>query len=97
MDVQGFELEVFKGAARCLSFTELVLAEVSFIDVYVDCPLVSEIIEFLNVRNFQLFDIGDFRRRELDNNLWQCDFIFIKKDSFLVSDKRKDYKQIRPN
>ena len=57
---------------------------------YVDSPLVNEVIQFLDLYQFQVFDIVDFRRREIDNHLWQCDMFFIKKDSFLLKEKRKD-------
>lgn len=96
MDVQGYELNILQGAKTTLKNVQLIIAEVSLLDVYVDCPLVAEIINFLNIHHFQLFDIVDLRRRELDNNLWQCDMFFVKNDFFLLNDKRKDKKQIRP-
>ena len=96
LDVQGYELNILKGAKTILNNVNLIITEVSFIDVYVDCPLVNEVIQFLDSYQFQLFDIVDFRRREIDNHLWQCDMFFIKKDSFLLKEKRKDKKQNRP-
>jgi FkbM family methyltransferase len=96
LDVQGYELNILKGAKTILNNVNLIITEVSFIDVYVDCPLVNEVIQYLDSYQFQLFDIVDFRRREIDNHLWQCDMFFIKKDSFLLKEKRKDKKQNRP-
>ena len=96
LDVQGYELNILKGAQTILKNVNLIITEVSFNDVYVDCPLVNEVIQFLDGNQFQLFDIVDFRRREIDNHLWQCDMFFIKKDSFLLKEKRKDKKQNRP-
>ena len=96
LDVQGYELEILKGAKNCLAFTHIVLTEVSLIDVYLDCPLANDIINYLSKMKFQLFDIGDFRRRELDGHLWQCDMVFVKNNSFLISDRRKDLKHNRP-
>ena len=96
LDVQGYELNILKGAQTILKNVNLIITEVSFIDVYIDCPLVNEVIQFLDGNQFQLFDIVDFRRREIDNHLWQCDMFFIKKDSFLLQEKRKDQKHNRP-
>ena len=96
LDVQGYELNILKGAKTILNNVNLIIAEVSFIDVYVDCPLVNEVIQFLDGNQFQLFDIVDLKRRPLDNHLWYCDMFFVKKDSILLKDKRKDEKQIRP-
>lgn len=96
LDVQGYELEILKGSKNILNRTNIVVTEVSLIDVYKDCPLVSQIILYLDSQGFQLYDIADFRRRELDNSLWQCDMFFIKKDDDLLLDKRKDHKQLRP-
>jgi len=59
-----------KGAKTILNNVNLIIAEVSFIDVYVDCPLVNEVIQFLDGNQFQLFDIVDLKRRPLDNHLW---------------------------
>ena len=96
LDVQGYELEILKGAKNVLKRTSLIITEVSLIDVYENCPLVSEIVKYLDTRDFQLFDIADFRRRELDNSLWQCDMFFIRKDNHILFDKRKDKKHQRP-
>jgi FkbM family methyltransferase len=96
LDVQGYELNKLKGAQTILKNVNVIITEVSFIDVYVDSPLVNEVIQFLDLYQFQVFDIVDFRRREIDNHLWQCDMFFIKKDSFLLKEKRKDKKQKRP-
>ena len=96
LDVQGYELNILTGAQSILNNVNLIITEVSLIDVYVDCPLVNEVIHFLDANQFQLFDIVDLKRRELDNHLWQCDMFFVKKDSILLRDKRKDEKQMRP-
>ena len=97
MDVQGYELNILKGAQSILKDVELIIAEVSFIDVIIDCPLANEVIQFLDSCEFQLIDVVDFKPRALDNLLWQVDMFFLKKDSFLLKDKRKDIKQLRPN
>ena len=59
LDVQGYELNILKGAKTILNNVNLIITEVSFIDVYVDCPLVNEVIQYLDSYQFQLFDIVD--------------------------------------
>lgn len=96
LDVQGYELNILKGAQSIFNNIQIIILEVSLIDVYIDCPLVSDIIFYLDKNEYQLFDIVDFKHRELDNNLWQCDMFFVRKNSYLIMDKRKDKKQLRP-
>ena len=48
LDVQGYELEILKGAKDILKRTSLIITEVSLIEVYKDCPLVSKIVEYFD-------------------------------------------------
>lgn len=47
IDVQGYELEVFKGAAETLRRIDFVISEVNRADVYKDCTRVEQLDEFL--------------------------------------------------
>jgi hypothetical protein len=88
LDVQGFELEVLSGGTRSLKNTNMVLMEVSLLDLYIDSPLVRDVINFMYDFDFVLYDIcsGDIRR-PLDNALWQSDFLFVKNSSTLREKK----------
>lgn len=88
LDVQGYELEVLKGAERALRQISVVLAEVNFIDIHVGVPLFDEILLFMRDSGFVAYDICGLSRRPLDNALWQADFIFVRRDSKLRVDKR---------
>lgn len=88
LDVQGFELEVLKGAANSLSSAEVVLMEVSLIEINKGAPLIHEVMNFMSTRGFVCYDICSIVRRPLDNALWQTDLIFVKADSPLVSSKK---------
>lgn len=47
IDVQGFELEVFKGAVKTLPFINIIYTEVNFEEVYKGCVQMHELDEFL--------------------------------------------------
>ncbi|HUN21928.1 MAG TPA: FkbM family methyltransferase [Anaerolineales bacterium] len=88
LDVQGYELEILKGADSYIESLELILIELNFIDIHRQAPLFLEVTEWLGKRNFVAFDICGITRRPLDNALWQADFIFLPENSKLRSDKR---------
>ncbi len=80
LDVQGYELEVLRGAASVLSHCEFVFLEASLIPVNAGCPLMAEILGFMSERGFRIFDICSLMRRT-DESLWQSDLLFIKEKS----------------
>jgi hypothetical protein len=47
LDVQGFEMEVLKGAVKCLQGTRYILTETSFAPLYKDEPLFLDYVRFL--------------------------------------------------
>jgi FkbM family methyltransferase len=57
LDVQGFEMNVLKGAEETLKRTSIVLLEAGNHDVYVGSPRYYEIDEYLRDRGFILYDI----------------------------------------
>ncbi len=90
LDVQGYELEVLKGAEKSLQEIQVILAEVNLLDIHQNVPLLSEMISWLNERGWETYDICGLTRRPLDQALWQADFIFVPRNSTLRSDKRWD-------
>lgn len=54
MDVQGFELEVLKGAVKTLEQIEAVYLEASFLPLYADQPLATELVVWLDQHGFGL-------------------------------------------
>ena len=88
LDVQGYELEVLKGAQNTLTNAEVCLLEVSLLDLGDGMPLASTVINFMAEFNYQMYDITQFMRRPYDKALFQIDLMFIKKDSSLIKEKR---------
>lgn len=87
IDVQGYELEVLKGTEKTLNQIQVILAEINLLEIYKDAPLLAELIAWLDARNWVTYDICSFWRRPLDQALWQSDFIFVQRDSFLRANK----------
>ncbi len=88
VDVQGFELEVLKGGKKALDACEVCMLEVSLIEIIPECPLLSEVLIFMNERNFEPYDVTELMRRPFDKALFQLDVMFVKKSSRLLESKR---------
>jgi FkbM family methyltransferase len=87
LDVQGYELEVLKGAARVLTQVEAVLLEVSLLAINAGCPTFAEVVAFLDRAGFELFDFCSQVRRN-DGVLWQTDLLFLRRGSRFAPDAR---------
>ena len=90
LDVQGYELEVLKGATRALASAEFVLLEVSVWQYNENSPLIEEVVAFMSGAGFVTYDVFDINRLS-DGTLLQLDVLFIRKDSFLLDEKRVVY------
>lgn len=88
LDVQGYELEVLKGAERVLLSAEAVLMELNLLPILSGAPLFHEAIEFMARRGFHVYEFGTFYRRPYDGALWQTDVFFVRSTSPLVSYQR---------
>ncbi|MEM1041289.1 MAG: FkbM family methyltransferase [Bacteroidota bacterium] len=75
LDVQGYELEVLRGASACLPTCEFVLMEVSVVPMNLGAPTVDEVFAFMTERGFRMLDLCDQHRRH--DVLVQVDLLFI--------------------
>ncbi|MBP0017177.1 MAG: FkbM family methyltransferase [Cyanobacteria bacterium SBLK] len=87
LDVQGYELEILKGAEENLAQMQVIIAELAVLELYQGVPLLSEIVEWFRQRNWETYDICGFWRRPLDLAMWNVDFMFIPREHFLRQDK----------
>ena len=78
IDVQGFELEVLKGALELLKKVDYLLIEVSDNTIYEEQPLSIEIITFLESKNFKILKQTSKTKNNLSNN-FQGDVLFHNK------------------
>lgn len=78
-DVQGYELEVLRGAERVLRSLDAVLLEVSFRHLYEGQPLAHEIVGHMAGRGFRIFDVCSYSQDE-SGDLVQSDLLFVRGD-----------------
>jgi FkbM family methyltransferase len=76
LDVQGFELEVLKGATSALEKCRWVLCEVSFTELYAGQCLFSDVAAFLAESGFEVHAFGE--RTPTGRPLLQADVLFTR-------------------
>ena len=79
IDTQGYEMEVLRGAKRCLSGNiRTIQVELSLVKLYERQPLMLEVCNFLNELEFTLTHIIPGFRDPSSGKLLQFDGIFCK-------------------
>lgn len=77
LDVQGYELEVLKGAGEVLKKCAAVILEVSLIEINKGTPLLEDVVTFMKQRGFVVYEVLGIHRRPLDKAMNQIDLIFV--------------------
>lgn len=92
LDIQGFELEALKGAAKTFGYTEVYILEVSLFAFgnMQNTPLFAEVVNFMLDRDYVVYDFPGFGRRPYDGALGQCDICFVKKEGLLRASNNWD-------
>jgi FkbM family methyltransferase len=85
VDVQGFELEVLKGAKESLKSIEIIIIETSYLELYESQPLFDDVYTFLKNSGFVYYGNFDQMPDPKTGLVLQSDAIFIKKDITLSS------------
>jgi FkbM family methyltransferase len=94
LDVQGYELEVLKGASIALREVQAIIAEVSFFSFQQGMPVFHKVVESLAQYGFVVADIFSLNMRPLDNAAAQADVLFIKSTHPLRHDNRWDHDSV---
>ena len=84
-DVQGYEIEVVRGAGKLLPAIEAILLEVSIRKIYDNIPLAHDIIAVMGSLDYRIFDICNYSQRPLDRELAQADIMFVRSNSGLFA------------
>ena len=87
LDVQGYELEILKGAEDYLAQIQVIIAELAVLELYQGTPLLSEVVDWFHQRHWETYDLCGFWRRPLDLAMWTVDFMFVPDDHILRQDK----------
>ena len=88
LDVQGYELEVLRGAAQTLQRTEVTLLETSLMPYNEGAPTFADVVRFMEEAGFVVYDFCGQFRRETDHALFQTDVAFVRPDSPLRRRKK---------
>jgi FkbM family methyltransferase len=75
LDVQGFELEVLKGAEPVLGRIDFIYCEAQFRELYRGAPLAGDLFSWLRARGFTLLRMAQFRADD-EGRLMECDMLF---------------------
>lgn len=94
LDVQGYELEVLKGAGRTLPGVQAIIAEVSFYSFQHHMPIFHEVAEHLTAHGFVVADILSLSLRPLDDTVGQSDVLFMQATHPLRSDNKWDHDSV---
>jgi FkbM family methyltransferase len=92
-DVQGFELQVLKGAENTLLDTEVVVLEARLFESYNDAPELYELLEAMKDYGYVVYDMTEFLFRPLDGAMMSMDVVFVKENSYLRDNKNYGSKQ----
>jgi FkbM family methyltransferase len=84
LDVQGYEIEVLKGAKFALQTSEFVFVEMTLMPLNRE-PIILEVMNYMDAIGFQLYDISALMRKPYDKALYQIDGLFVKKDSKFIN------------
>jgi hypothetical protein len=75
IDVQGYELDVLRGAGDRIAVVDEVFVEASFAQLYTGQPLAAEVITYLDRCGLRLVDVFGVAR-DADGIALQADFLF---------------------
>ncbi|MBN1561074.1 FkbM family methyltransferase [candidate division KSB1 bacterium] len=78
LDVQGYEIEVLKGAEELLKYIRCIYSEVCFNKLYEEQPLFDDIIDFLRKRGFHIAGVENIARSMKDGTFLNADVFFTR-------------------
>lgn len=80
IDVQGYEKFVIEGGIETIKKADIMIVELSYVELYKDQPLFDEIYSLLTKNGFMLSGILDQLTDPKNGEFLQCDAIFINKN-----------------
>ncbi len=92
LDLEGYELEAFKGAESVLRRTRVIVVEVQFSPLFQGAPLFSDIDRFLRDRGFRLLSLYDLYVHQ-DMQMTAGDALFLN-TRYFGPDGTRDHRRI---
>lgn len=77
MDAQGYELSILKGADDILSKVDMIESELSFVPLYEGQPLITDMVNYLDRKDFTLVYVNNGFTHETGHVL-QADGLFVR-------------------
>jgi Methyltransferase FkbM domain len=77
-DVQGYEIELLKGASQSLAQCKLLQLEVSLVPLYEGAPTFADVWNHVGAAGFSLLDVVDLLHSPKDGTVLSCDLIFAR-------------------
>ena len=81
IDTQGYELEVLKGANKCIEHIDAIQVELNLCQLYQDAPLVEDVISHIRKSGFEPYWFSPGFRDPVTSQLFQMDGFFVKDNS----------------
>jgi FkbM family methyltransferase len=78
IDVQGLELDVLRGAERSLEQVQVVEVELSLVSLYRGAPLLPDVLDYLQTRDFALFGLDPVLLDPSSGAVLQLDGLFAR-------------------
>jgi FkbM family methyltransferase len=77
-DVQGYEIELLKGAKQSLARCRILQIEVSIVSLYEGTPTLADIWNYITSAGFALLDVVDILKSPHDGTAVSCDLVFVR-------------------
>ncbi len=78
-DVQGFELQLFRGATETLKRTPLLQVEISLVPLYREAPDLADLWRYLEPLGYRLLDVADLLLSPQTGKPVSCDLLFERR------------------
>lgn len=84
IDAEGLDIAVLKGASNFFGKTEIFMVEAGVVNKSFDNSFLK-LINFMDEKDYRLFDITDLNRPFQPQVLWLVELVFVKKNGFIDS------------
>jgi len=84
IDAEGLDIDVLEGSSDFFGKTEIFMIEAGVVNKYFKNSFL-EVINFMDKKNYRLFEITDINRPFKPEVLWLVELVFVKKNGIIDS------------